>query len=56
VNTETKLRRPTCLIIRRFETETGESALLTGTGETHDELAERRAGTAGAENRASHRG
>ena len=43
------------LIIRRFETETGETAVLVETGETREELAARRAGTAGAENRSSHK-
>jgi DNA modification methylase len=43
------------LIIRRFETETGENAVLMETGETRQELAARRAGTAGVENRSSHK-
>ena len=44
------------LIIRRFETETGENAVLTDTGETLKELAARRApATAGAKARSSHR-
>ena len=43
------------LIIRRFETETGENAVLMETGETRRELAARRARTAGAENRSSHK-
>jgi DNA modification methylase len=43
------------LIIRRFEMETGENAVLMETGETREELAARRAGTAGAENRSSHK-
>ena len=44
------------LIIRRFETETGENAVLMETGETHQELAARRTrATAGAENRSSHK-
>ncbi len=44
------------LIIRRFETETGENAVLMETGETRQELAARRAqASAGAETRSSHK-
>ncbi len=44
------------MIIRRFETETGQNAVLMETGETRQELAARRAqATAGAETRSSHK-